>query len=1290
MPEQPSSDTAAQEPAHDLLERGLAVAFGPNLGSTVAAPGTREDDHPTPKPPGLEAVGAPEQVGRYRLLGEVARGGMGAVLRGRDVELGRELAVKVLLEVHQDNAAMVQRFVEEAQIGSQLQHPGIAPVHDLGRLTDGRPFFTMKLVEGRTLADLLKERPAPSHDRPRFLTVFEQVCQTVAYAHARGVIHRDLKPANVMVGAFGEVQVMDWGLAKVLDKACGGCQPPENENECGAVRTVRTDAPGHESQAGVVLGTLAYAAPEQARGHVDRLDERCDVFGLGAILCEILTGKPPYVGEANRQLYQTAARADLADAIARLDHCGADEKLVRLCKECLAPEPGDRPRDAGAVARRVTAYLTSVQDRLRAAEVERAAALTKAAEAHKRQRLTVALAAAVLLLVIAGGGGWWWIQKERADHAAERARQKEEKERAVEKALAEVDRLRRQGKWREAQAALQRSIELVPGDSSAGSGDSPWEVELKIPPSHVGSIRTTLGSLQADLEMAAKLEEIRLGHADRMKDGHFDFAGADRAFRAAFKAYGLDVMNHDVETAADRIGASLIKEELVAALDDWARDKLPNDPEGMKHLLAIARTADPDKWRDRFRDPALQGDRQALEELVRDTKVADLPPATAALLADALARAGSVETAVDVLKQAQRRHPNDFWLNHELGFYLHQSDAAEAAGFYRAALALRPDSPGVHYNLGNALLRQNKLDEAEAEYRRAISLQKDYVLPYNNLGVVLLRKGKKEDAIAQFRQALEVQPDHLASLNNLADVLKELGRPDEALPFLEKITRQRPKDAAAFADLGQAHHQLGHLTEAVAAFRKAVELRPYEAAYQSNLGLALTDAGDHDGAIKALDEALRLQPDDAVAYKNRGLAYQRKGNLTAAQADYEKALSIRPNDSQAYSNLGGLFLSLRSPRRAAEACEKAIAIEPKNADAHHNLGLARFELGKYAAAAESFRQALALRPLAGTYFHLALALERLGRLEEAEAAYRDSLKLQPDNAQTHYNRGVLLQALERETEAEKAYRRAVELDPKLEVAHCNLALALERQEKYAEAADAYRRATDLDPEDALAHYGLGRVLKRQGRLTEALKSMRQAHKLGSRDPSWDHPTDQEVRNLERLVELDGKLSAVRRGEAQPADALERINLALLCGEDFKQLYATAARFYAEAFAHDPKLADDLRNQHRYNAACAAALAGCGQGKDADKLDDKERARLRKQALDWLRADLAHWTEQAASDKPNDRERMRKTLKHWQADPDLAGIRAQGAVAKLPADEREACQKLWADVDALLRKANDME
>ena len=161
---------------------------------------------------------------RYRFDGEIARGGMGAVLRGRDVDLGRDLAIKVLLEKFANRPDVARRFIEEAQIGGQLQHPGVVPIYDIGRFGD-RPFFTMKLVKGQTLAAILGERTDPSADRPRLLGIALQVSQAMAYAHAKGVIHRDLKPANIMVGAFGEVQVMDWGLAKVL--AEGGVHDEE-------------------------------------------------------------------------------------------------------------------------------------------------------------------------------------------------------------------------------------------------------------------------------------------------------------------------------------------------------------------------------------------------------------------------------------------------------------------------------------------------------------------------------------------------------------------------------------------------------------------------------------------------------------------------------------------------------------------------------------------------------------------------------------------------------------------------------------------------------------------------------------------------------------------------------------------------------------------------------------------------------------------------------------------------------------------------------------------------------
>ena len=166
---------------------------------------------PHPAPPTTEGIPG------YDLFGELGHGGMGIVYRTRDKRLDRDVAIKLLAVMAPANSPAATRFVVEAKITGQLQHPGIPAVHDLGTLADGRPFLVMELVKGQTLQSLLDQRPNLQHDRGRFLAIFEHVCHAVGYAHAHRVIHRDLKPSNVMVGAFGEVQVMDWGLAKVAD-----------------------------------------------------------------------------------------------------------------------------------------------------------------------------------------------------------------------------------------------------------------------------------------------------------------------------------------------------------------------------------------------------------------------------------------------------------------------------------------------------------------------------------------------------------------------------------------------------------------------------------------------------------------------------------------------------------------------------------------------------------------------------------------------------------------------------------------------------------------------------------------------------------------------------------------------------------------------------------------------------------------------------------------------------------------------------------------------------------------
>ena len=244
--------SAPAVPLDSALDAGLAAAFGDDGGTGGWSRPPLLRDDPSENVPLVQPLSVEMPRGgseRYQLLGEIARGGMGVIIKGRDPDLGRDLAFKVLKADLAGKAVAEQRFVEEAQVGGQLQHPGVVPVYDLGRFADGRPYFAMKLVKGRTLADLLAERKNPADDRGRFLQTFLQVCQTVAYAHAKGVIHRDLKPSNVMVGGFGEVLVMDWGLAKVLprggvadeEKASRGCKPPgEVTHDPTVIHTARS------------------------------------------------------------------------------------------------------------------------------------------------------------------------------------------------------------------------------------------------------------------------------------------------------------------------------------------------------------------------------------------------------------------------------------------------------------------------------------------------------------------------------------------------------------------------------------------------------------------------------------------------------------------------------------------------------------------------------------------------------------------------------------------------------------------------------------------------------------------------------------------------------------------------------------------------------------------------------------------------------------------------------------------------------------------------------------------
>jgi hypothetical protein len=310
-----------------------------------------------------DAPQLPPDTPRYRFKALLGRGGMGEVWRGFDTRLARGVALKVLRESVFSDGESRAHFEEEARRIGCLDHPSIVPVYDLGKLPDGRPFFAMKLIQGQTLEELLAARATPMEEAWRWVEVFEQVCAAVAFAHARDLIHRDLKPSNVMLGEFGEVLVMDWGIAKVLAaRPQPAPVPPTTVQVSDSVGGAATGFHGPDTLPGQAKGTPAFMAPEQARGDASRVGKASDVFGLGGILCVILTGQPPYT-DARHVL-----TGDVTEAFARLDRSGADAGLIDLAKACLAPAAEARPADAAEVAGRLKRYRDQVAARQAQAE----------------------------------------------------------------------------------------------------------------------------------------------------------------------------------------------------------------------------------------------------------------------------------------------------------------------------------------------------------------------------------------------------------------------------------------------------------------------------------------------------------------------------------------------------------------------------------------------------------------------------------------------------------------------------------------------------------------------------------------------------------------------------------------------------------------------------------------------------------------------------------------------------------------------------------------------------------
>jgi WD40 repeat protein/tetratricopeptide (TPR) repeat protein len=1397
-PQEPTPAADGHAPRHGDLTQSVTDPQATTGGKAIPFP----------------APALPPSAERYTLLEEIARGGMGVIYQATDTALGREVAVKVLQERFAQNAGVARRFADEAHITAQLQHPGIPPVHDVGTLPDGRPFLAMKLIKGQTLEALLQARPDVSAERGRFVAVFEQVCQAIAYAHAHDVIHRDLKPANVMVGAFGEVQVMDWGLAKVL-----GADPADTTDPAVTAAGTRVaslrDTDGLLTEAGSVLGTPAYMPPEQAVGAIAKVDQRSDVFGLGAILAVILTGRPPFAASSAETTRVKAAQGDVAECLARLDASGAEPELAALCKRCLSPRAADRLADAGAVAAAVAGLRAAADERARRAELDRIKAEGEARDAeartaeHRRWRRLLLTASALIAVVLLAGLCVSLWQMRRAMQAETAALQSQQ---------SEADRAEGERLAKESEAAQRQEAEIARGKAETQERIALEKAELLAQEDYINRVNRAYREVQNDnIRLAEALLHgcpprrrgwewhfvKRLAHLDRLTlgggsasveaiafspDGKWVVTGAGAALYGGPQV-APSIRVWDVATGAERRALLGVAGQTVTGL--------AFSPDGAR----IAACGGPQVivW-DASNGAVLWTKSEPADADSRSAMSISFTPDGRSLAVGYGAYAGQDHGYVKIWDVAAARelfrlpgpaggvnklaaHPDGKQLALagsevvELWDLAARAKKATLRGHKRWVFCLAFSPDGKRLATGGWDRAIRLWDPRQGDLERVLYGHEGFVtgLAFSPDGTTLAstsedrsvrlwdpQSGQLTASIhghESFVQTVAFRPDgrefatggddghfkiwdvrtctpvvfkgHRAWVESLAvrrdgrRVLSEAGQfrtPDDSTRVWDPSTGQ---DDATLAGADRARIGADFLPGVTARNRNLVADSPDGRLVAAAAGTGSRGSFGGDSVVVRERGTGRIRltlvghSSDIVC-----LLFSPDGSRLATASDDRtiklwdtttgrevftllghtgglRSLAFSPDGHRIIS--GAVDATARvwdaTPLPSSVLAEQDARYERKQgtrmqtettAEAHNNLGIALHTKGRADEAIAEFKKVIELDPKD------AHVNKRLGEIlcdvkrdfDGAIACFRRAIALDPKDATAHLDLGIALAGKGEVDEAIACWRQAILLDPKLAPklagAHFQLGYALSGKRQFDEAMACYQRAIELAPEYAEAHCNLGEILRRQGHFAKSLAAYKRGHELGTKRPGWPYPSAEWVREAEGLVAMESKLPAFLKGQFQPRGTAELLGLAGVC--QVKKLYAAAVRLYAEAFAADPKLADSLKAGHRYNAACYAALAGAGQGEDTTKLDDKERSRLRQQARDWLRADLVLRGKQLESGQPADRAAVQQALRHWQQDSDLVGIRDAAALAKSSGEERAACEKLWADVAALLKKA----
>ncbi len=634
----------------------------------------------------------------YEVQGVLGRGGMGVVYKAWHLRLNRAVALKMLLAGAYARPEELERFLREAEAVAGLHHENVVQVYDVGDV-DGRPYFTMELVEGGSLAQKLAGTPQPALQAAALVAT---VAEAIQVAHQSGIVHRDLTPANILLTARCAPKISDFGLARRLQDG------------------------GGLTQSGAAMGTPSYMAPEQAQCRRDAIGPATDVYALGAVLYELLTGRPPFRAETAAETVSQLINQDPA-APSQLN-AKVPRDLETVCLKCLNKEPERRYATAAELAGDLRRFGEGRP--ILARRLGRSARLWR----WSRRKPAEAALLAVLGLALCGS---FWLVRQRAERRAEIAIQEERAWRAVEARLDYAAMLQAQGRWPEVRAALEGTPSLL-------STRAPVDLRQRLRRAH------------DDADMVAQLEDIRLRLSEGANGPGTGPLSPEAMYAEAFQKYGITLSIEPPEAAA-RLRNSAIHDTLLAFLHDWLfwvsdsnRDK----------LRAIVDLADDDEWRRAFRNALAAHDSTKLKTLAITPEAADQAPVILSALGGALVGGNYTEETLALLNEAQQRHPEDFWINYLLGQYWIKAEPSRpqlAAGYFRAAIAVRPSSDQGYRMLGNALRGTGDVDAAIVAFRRAIALNPDSPTATDFARLIAPRDGLKEARDA-WEKRLEYDP----------------------------------------------------------------------------------------------------------------------------------------------------------------------------------------------------------------------------------------------------------------------------------------------------------------------------------------------------------------------------------------------------------------------------------------------------------------------------------------------------------------------------------------------------